>query len=89
MATAAEPPPQPPQRSRFKRYLITSLKVSLYTFVIGAVALVIAVSVAVSQLPSYAEMVRRDDLGQMIRVRAANGDDHPDDGAELRRMDAL
>src|SRR5262245_1711781 len=72
MATAAEPPPQP--RSRFKRILITSLKVSLYTFIIGAVALVIAVSVAVSQLPSYAEMVRRDDLGQMIRVRAANGE---------------
>ncbi len=72
MASAAEPPPKP--RSRFKRFLITSLKVSLYTFVIAAVALVIAVSVAVSQLPSYAEMVRRDDLGQMIRVRAANGE---------------
>src|SRR3954470_8195344 len=72
MATVADDPPPP--RSRFKRIMITSLKVSLYTFIIGAVALIIAVSVAVSQLPSYAEMVRRDDLGQMIRVRAANGE---------------
>src|SRR3954452_20159077 len=72
MATAAEPPPKP--RSPFKRIMITTLKVSLYTFVIGAVALIIAVSVAVSQLPSYAELIRRDNLGQMIRVRAANGE---------------
>ena len=71
MATAAD---VPKQRSRFKRILITSLKVSLYTFVIAAIALVIAVSVAVSQLPSFQEMVRRDDLGQTIRVRAANGE---------------
>src|SRR3546814_17311783 len=26
-----------------------------------------------SQLPSYSELVRRDDLGQMIRVRANDG----------------
>ena len=71
MATAAD---VPKQRSRFKRILITSLKVSLYTFVIAAIALAIAVSVAVSQLPSFQEMVRRDDLGQTIRVRAANGE---------------
>ena len=70
MATAAD---VPKQRSRFKRILITSLKVSLYTFVIAAIALAIAVSVAVSQLPSFQEMVRRDDLGQTIRVRAADG----------------
>src|SRR5688572_8270007 len=74
MASAAADPDPPKQRSRFKRYLITSLKVSLYTFIVAAVALVIAVAVAVSQLPSYQEMVRRDDLGQMIRVRAANGE---------------
>src|SRR6218665_3976622 len=72
MASAAEEPPRP--RSRFKRFVITSLKVFVYAFLIGAVALVIAVSVAVSQLPSFQEMVRRDDLGQMIRVRAANGE---------------
>jgi penicillin-binding protein 1A len=73
MATAAEDP-SPRPRSRFRRFVVTSFKVSVYAFLIGAVALVIAVSVAVSQLPSYAEMVRRDDLGQMIRVRAANGE---------------
>jgi penicillin-binding protein 1A len=41
--------------------------------VVGLVALGVAVSVAVSQLPSYQELIRRDDLGQMIRVRAADG----------------
>jgi penicillin-binding protein 1A len=39
----------------------------------SAVALGVAVAVAVSQLPSYAELTRRNDLGQMIRVRAADG----------------
>ena len=58
---------------RFKRTLLTSLKISLYLLIVGLVALGVAVSVAVSQLPSYGELVRRDDLGQMIRVRAADG----------------
>ena len=72
MATAADDPSSPP-RSRFRRILGTGLKVLAYLTVISLVALGIAVSVAVSQLPSYAELVRRGDLGQMIRVRAANG----------------
>ncbi len=59
--------------SRVKRVLITSLKVFTYVMVVGLVALAVAVSVAVSQLPSYQELLRRDDLGQMIRVRAADG----------------
>src|SRR5918997_1651040 len=59
--------------SRFRRVLITSLKVFAYVLVVGLVALAVAVSVAVSQLPSYQELIRRDDLGQMIRVRAADG----------------
>jgi penicillin-binding protein 1A len=59
--------------SRVKRTLITLLKMGLYVFVLGLIALVVAVSVAVSQLPSYQELIRRDDLGQMIRVRAADG----------------
>ena len=37
------------------------------------VALGIAVAVAMSQLPDYAQLSRRDDLGQMVRVRAADG----------------
>jgi penicillin-binding protein 1A len=61
-------------RSRFRRIIVTSFKLSLYFLVVALVALGVAVSVAVSQLPSYGELVRRDDLGQMIRVRAANGD---------------
>jgi len=68
MATA------PPQRSRLRRWTITSLKVFAYGLVVATVALAVAVSVAVSQLPGYGELVRRDNLGQMIRIRAANGD---------------
>ena len=40
---------------------------------IGTIALAVAVSVAVSQLPSYGELQRRDGLGQMVRVRASDG----------------
>ena len=69
MASAAPPPP----RSRLRRIIVTSLKVFAYLLVISLVALGVAVSVAVSQLPSYGELIRRDDLGQMVRVRAADG----------------
>jgi penicillin-binding protein 1A len=61
------------QRSPLKRGLITSLKVILYGTILGLIALIVAVAVAMSQLPSYAELIRRDDLGQTIRVRAADG----------------
>jgi penicillin-binding protein 1A len=59
--------------SRLRRTLVTIFKVSVYTLLVATVALAVAVSVAVSQLPSYQELIRRDDLGQMIRVRAADG----------------
>src|SRR5688572_8230489 len=59
--------------SRLKRALLNTLKISAYLLVVGVVALAVAVSVAVSQLPSYQELIRRDDLGQMIRVRAGDG----------------
>ena len=36
-------------------------------------ALIVAVAVATAYLPSYGELTKRSDLGQMIRVRAANG----------------
>ena len=65
MATAAP--------SRVKRVLKTIFKIGVYSMLVATVALVVAVSVAVSQLPSYGELTRRDDLGQMIRVRAADG----------------
>ena len=59
--------------SRVRRVIVTGLKVAAYLLVVALVALAVAVAVAVSQLPSYQELIRRDDLGQMIRVRAADG----------------
>ena len=38
-----------------------------------ALALIVAVAVAVANLPGYSDLTKRSDLGQMIRVRAANG----------------
>ena len=60
-------------RSRFKATLITLFKIGLYGFIVAVIALVVAVAVAMNSLPSYQELVRRNDLGQMIRVRAADG----------------
>jgi penicillin-binding protein 1A len=45
----------------------------IYAAVAGLVILGIAVAVAYSQLPSYSSLEKRTNLGQMIRVRAANG----------------
>jgi penicillin-binding protein 1A len=59
--------------SPLKRTFITLFKIGVYGAVIGIIALVVAVGVAMSNLPSYQDLVRRDDLGQMIRVRAADG----------------
>ncbi len=59
--------------SPLKRTLITTFKIGVYAGLVGLVALVVAVVVAMNSLPSYSELVRRDDLGQMIRVRAADG----------------
>ncbi len=56
--------------SPLKRTLITLIKIGIYTAILALVALIVAVVVAMQQLPSYQELVRRDDLGQMIRVRA-------------------
>ncbi|HYE29556.1 MAG TPA: PBP1A family penicillin-binding protein [Allosphingosinicella sp.] len=68
MASEASPPP-----SRLRRTLITTLKIGLYGGLLALVALVVAVGVAMGSLPSYQELVKRDDLGQMIRVKAADG----------------
>jgi len=59
--------------SPVKRTFVTLLKIGAYAAVVGLVALVVAVSIAMSQLPSYQDLIRRDDLGQMIRVRANDG----------------
>jgi penicillin-binding protein 1A len=44
-----------------------------YAALLSILALVVAVAVAVAYLPSYGDLTKRNDLGQMIRVRAANG----------------
>ncbi len=64
----ASPPP-----STLRKTFTNILKIGLYAGIAGLVALVVAVGVAMSSLPSYQELIRRDDLGQMIRVRAADG----------------
>jgi penicillin-binding protein 1A len=45
----------------------------LYAALAGLALLVILVGVAYSQLPNYSELEKRSNLGQTIRVRAANG----------------
>jgi penicillin-binding protein 1A len=56
-----------------KRTLFNLLKYTGYALFLGLIALVVAVLVAMNSLPSYQELVRRDDLGQMIRVRGHDG----------------
>ena len=45
----------------------------LYAALAGLALLIILVGVAYTQLPNYSELEKRSNLGQMIRVRAANG----------------
>jgi penicillin-binding protein 1A len=68
MASDASTPPSP-----LRRHTITGLKTILYGGLIALIALVVAVGVAMGSLPSYSELVRRNDLGQMVRLRAADG----------------
>src|SRR3954462_458808 len=44
-----------------------------YSALLGLLALGVAVAVATAYLPSYSDLTKRSDLGQMIRVHAANG----------------
>ena len=53
--------------------LTSIIKGVAYAAILGLLALVIAVAVATAYLPSYGDLTKRSDLGQMIRVRAANG----------------
>src|SRR6476659_9816234 len=52
---------------------MTIVKGIAYAALLGLLALIVAVAVATAYLPSYGELTKRSDLGQMIRVRAANG----------------
>src|SRR5215217_4823667 len=49
------------------------LKALAYAALLGVLALIVSVAVATAYLPSYGDLTKRSDLGQMIRVRAANG----------------
>jgi penicillin-binding protein 1A len=60
--------------SPVRRTLVTSLKILLYASIVTLIALLVAVVVAMGQLPSYQELARRNDLGQMIRVHGANNE---------------
>jgi penicillin-binding protein 1A len=44
-----------------------------YAALLSLLALIVAVAVATAYLPSYGDLTKRSDLGQMIRVHAANG----------------
>ena len=59
--------------SRKASTLISILKGLAYASLLGLLGLVVAVAVATAYLPSYSELTKRADLGQMIRVRATNG----------------
>ena len=59
--------------SRRASTLIGILKGLAYAAILGLLALVVAVAVATAYLPSYGDLTKRSDLGQMVRVRAANG----------------
>ncbi|MEO6226130.1 MAG: PBP1A family penicillin-binding protein [Sphingomicrobium sp.] len=52
---------------------MTILKGLIYAGLLGLLGLIVAVAVATAYLPSYGDLTKRSDLGQMIRVRAANG----------------
>ncbi|WP_310468504.1 PBP1A family penicillin-binding protein [Sphingomonas sp.] len=56
-----------------RRPFATALQVLLYGTLFGLLALIVAVAVAFASLPSYGELAKRSDLGQMIRVRSSNG----------------
>ena len=56
-----------------RRPLATALKAAIYVALVGLLALIVAVAVAFANLPSFSDLSQRSDLGQMIRVRAANG----------------
>src|SRR3954447_21010765 len=67
------PRPRPANASSGRSTFKTVLKGMLYAGLLGLLGLIVAVAVATAYLPSYPELTKRNDLGQMIRVRAANG----------------
>src|SRR4051794_39056888 len=66
---ARSPRSAPSDRSTF----MSIVKGIAYAALLSLLALVVAVAVATAYFPSYGELTKRSDLGQMVRVRAANG----------------
>src|SRR5690242_16323071 len=64
---------RPDHASSGRSTFVTVLKGLAYAALVGLLGLVVAVAVATAYLPSYSDLTKRNDLGQMIRVRAANG----------------
>ncbi|MCL6741621.1 PBP1A family penicillin-binding protein [Sphingomonas sp. RB56-2] len=52
---------------------VAALKWGAAICLLGLIGLVVAVAVAMTQLPNYDQLSKRSDLGQMIRVRASDG----------------
>ena len=74
----AAPPRRPSARAAAttaprRSWLGRLFRWAIAAFVAGLIALAVAVGVAMTQLPSYGELAQRNDLGQMIRVRSADG----------------
>ena len=59
--------------SRAKGIFVSTLKWGLAAGFLALIGLGIAVAVAMASLPDYQQLTRRSDLGQMVRVRAADG----------------
>jgi penicillin-binding protein 1A len=59
--------------SRTKGMFVSGLKWAGAIAFLGLLGLVVAVAVAMTQLPDYAQLSKRSDLGQMVRVRANDG----------------
>src|SRR3954447_23699803 len=64
---------RPAPTSKGRITLMGVLKGLAYAALLSVLALIVAVAVAVAYLLGYGELTKRNDLGQMIRVRAANG----------------
>src|SRR3954467_7639697 len=60
-------------RSKGSLTLKGMFKCVVYAALLSILGLIVAVAVATAYLPSYGDLTKRSDLGQMIRVRAANG----------------
>jgi penicillin-binding protein 1A len=65
--------PRPDPRASGRSTFRSIIKGAAYAALLALLALIVAVAVATAYLPSYGTLTKRSDLGQMIRVRAANG----------------